>query len=502
MTEHSTCVGQQLIGSQWVIGAGTDACSISPVDGRESWHGRWADSQQAADAINAAQSALARWSLRPLGDRQGICRAFAKHVEAHRDELADLISWETGKPLWEALTEVATVIGKIEISIEAQQARRWTSGVPQADLTAVTRYRPHGVMVVLGPFNLPAHLPGAHIVPALLAGNTVVFKPSELTPAVGQWLAHAWQAAGLPSGALNLIHGDADIARTLASDDRVAGVLFTGSYRAGASLHRLLAGRPEVVLALEMGGNNPLVVHNVSNLASAAMQIIESAYITSGQRCTCARRLIVTESSQPDHLLAHLRAAIDRVRVGLPSDQPQPFMGTLIRDSAAQRMLEAQAALLSKGARAVTVIQPSSDNRALLTPGLLETTGIELEDVEHFGPLLCVTRVPTLEEAITTANRTRFGLAAGLLADNAHDYEFFCQRIRAGIVNWNRQTTGASGRLPFGGVGASGNHAPSGYFAADYCAYPVASLESQRLPDVTTKVLPGLEEAVRACSLN
>jgi succinylglutamic semialdehyde dehydrogenase len=357
-------------------------------------------------------------------------------------------------------------------------------------------------MIVLGPFNLPAHLPGAHIVPALLAGNTLVFKPSELTPAVGQWLAGAWQASGLPAGVLNLLHGSAELARQLASDDRVAGVLFTGSYRAGASLHQLLAGRPEVVLALEMGGNNPLVVHNVADLSSAAMHIVESAYITSGQRCTCARRLIITETSQPERLLEQLRSAISKVRTGLPFDRPQPFMGTLIRPSAAQRMMDAQAALLDNGAKAIVTMHRHENNAAMLTPGLLETTGLELEDVEHFGPLLCVIRVPSLEAAIDVANRTRFGLAAGLLADSVDDYRLFCDRIRAGIVNWNRQTTGASGRLPFGGVGASGNHAPSGYFAADYCAYPVASLESQRLPAVAAKVLPGLEEAVRACSSN
>ena len=502
MTEHATCVGKQLIGSQWVSGNGANASSCSPVDERRTWQGRWASAEQASEAITAARAAFDDWRLRPLSDRQLICRAFAKYVENQRDTLADLISWETGKPRWEALTEVTTVIGKVENAIDAQQTRRWTTQESQTDLTALTRYRPHGVMLVLGPFNLPAHLPGAHIVPALLAGNTVVFKPSELTPAVGQWLAQAWQIAGLPSGVLNLIHGDAAIARQLASDDRIAGVLFTGSYRAGVSLHQLLAGKPEIVLALEMGGNNPLVVHNVQNLPSAAMHIIESAFITSGQRCTCARRLILTESSQPDRLIAYLRSAINRMRIGLPFDRPQPFMGPLIRASAAQRMLDAQAALLERGARSIASMQLHKASDALLTPGLIETTGVELEDAEHFGPLLCVMRVPTFEAAIEAANQTRFGLAAGLLADSHDDYRYFCDRIRAGIVNWNRQTTGASGRLPFGGIGSSGNHAPSGYFAADYCAYPVASLESARLPEVSAKVLPGLEEAVRACSSN
>lgn len=502
MTEFSPVAGRQLIGSQWTCGGGQEWTSSSPVDSRPTWRGRWADQQQAADAVAAACDAFESWARRDLQERTAICRAFARFVESQRGQLADLIAWETGKPRWEALTEVSTVVFKVEYSIDAQRARRWTTVESQTDLTAVTRYRPHGAMLVLGPFNFPAHLPGGHIVPALLAGNTIVFKPSELTPAVGQWLAEAWQHAGLPHGVLNLVHGDAAIARQMASDDRIAGVLFTGSYRAGVSLHQLLAGKPEKILALEMGGNNPLVVHNVSNLASAAMHVIESAYITSGQRCTCARRLIITASSDPQRLIELLRDAIGKLRVGLPFDQPQPFMGTLIRPAAAERMLEAQARLLERGGRAIVAMQPDSRSPALLTPGLIEVRDGQLEDVEHFGPLLSVMCVPSLDAAIQAANATRFGLAAGLLADSHEDYEHFSNRIRAGIVNWNRQTTGASGRLPFGGIGDSGNHEPSGYFAADYCAYPVASLESQHLPELSAKVLPGLEDAVRSCSSN
>ncbi|MCC6511199.1 MAG: succinylglutamate-semialdehyde dehydrogenase [Pirellulaceae bacterium] len=502
MAEIKTCTGQQLIGSGWFRGRGADAVSLSPIDGRVIWQGQFADSGQADAAVGSAHSAFASWSLVSLADRTALCRAFASYVDAHRDELATLISWETGKPIWESLSEVATVIGKVVNAIDAQQARRWTTVERQHDLAAVTRYKPHGVMLVLGPFNLPAHLPGAHIVPALLAGNTVVFKPSELTPAVGQWLARAWHTAGLPTGVLNLVHGDATIAQQMASDARVAGVLFTGSYRAGASLHKLLGGHPEKVLALEMGGNNPLVVHGVADTAGAVMQIIESAFITSGQRCTCARRLIVTESAQPDRLLKSLSSAIGAITVGLPFDEPKPFMGTLIRPVAAERMLAAQAQLMTSGGRVLNEMHGLPASAALLTPGLIDVTDLLLEDVEHFGPMLCVTRVDTLEDAVQVANGTRFGLAAGLLADNQDDYLYFVERIRAGIVNWNRQTTGASGRLPFGGVGASGNHAPSGYFAADYCAYPVASLESERIPTATAKMSPGLEGAAQACMSN
>ena len=497
-----TVAGQQWIDGQWSVGGGADSESRSPASDDVVWQGRFANSEQADAAVAAASAAFDGWSMRSLEDRTAICRAFAAYVDARRSELATTISLETGKPFWEALSEAATVIGKVNNAIDALRMRRSTTSEPQSDLQAVTRYKPHGAMLVLGPFNLPAHLPGAHIVPALLAGNTIVFKPSEMTPAVGQWLAVAWQAAGLPAGVLNLVHGAAEIAQQMAVDPRIAGVLFTGSYRAGASLHKLLAGHPEKILALEMGGNNPLIVHKSSNLASAALQVIESAYITSGQRCTCARRLILTEASEPDRFLKILVAAIHSIRVGLPFDEPTPYMGTLIRARAAQNMLAAEADLVARGGRALVAMQSLPASPALLSPGLIDATGMQLDDVEHFGPLLCVQRVSDLSAAIRLANSTRFGLAAGLLADSAEDYRIFVDHIRAGIVNWNRQTTGASGRLPFGGVGLSGNHMPSGFFASDYCAYPVASLEASQLPSLNQKLSPGLEGVVEACLSN
>lgn len=500
MVELKVVHGQQWIADNWIDGEGEPAESRSPINDAVCWRGHYASSSQADQAVAAAHSAFPAWSSASQEDRTAICRSFAAFVDAHRSQLAHVIVWETGKPLWEALSEVATVIGKVNNAIDAQRLRRWTTSESQNDLQAVTRYRPHGAMLVLGPFNLPAHLPGAHIVPALLAGNTIVFKPSELTPAVGQWLAGAWQAAGLPPGVLNLVHGAADIAQQMAIDPRIAGVLFTGSYRAGASLHKLLGGQPEKILALEMGGNNPLIVHKTSNLASAALQTIESAYITSGQRCTCARRLIITEQSQPDRFLKTLIAAIGAIRVGLPLTDPAPYMGTLVRPAAADRMLAAQQALLDRGAEALVAMRRLPESPALLSPGLIDVKQLTLDDVEHFGPMLCVQRAHDLEDAVRLANATRFGLAAGLLADSEDDYAYFVEHVRAGIVNWNRQTTGASGRLPFGGVGLSGNHMPSGFFASDYCAYPVASLEATQLPPATSKVSPGLEGVVQACS--
>jgi succinylglutamic semialdehyde dehydrogenase len=485
-------IGCSHIDGQWQEGNGSDWLRTSPATGKTVWRGTFADDAQIELAIRSGEKAFESWGTRPFDERADYCRKFAEHVSTKKEELARLISLETGKPLWEARTEVATVVGKISNSIEAIQQRRSSSTEIMPDFVAATRYRPLGVMLVLGPYNLPAHLPGSHIVPALLAGNTIVFKPSEWTPSVGQWLVEAWEQASLPKGVMNLIHGSAEVAIAAASNDRLAGVLFTGSYRAGVSLHRLLAGKPEKILALEMGGNNPVIVHGLTNYREAAITTILSSFISSGQRCTCSRRLILSGDKTYDTIVEQLCELVPKIRVGLPFDDPEPFMGPLIHGPAAKRMLEVQHVLANRGATIRVEMKLAKESPSLLTPGVISVENAELDDEEHFGPLLLVQKANGLEEAISLANKTRFGLAAGFIGESQEDYQFFLERIRAGIVNWNRPTTGASGRLAFGGIGASGNYRPSGFFAADYCSYPIASMESIDLRE-SRKSFPGLD---------
>ena len=334
-------------------------------------------------------------------------------------------------------------------------------------------------MAVFGPFNFPGHLPNGHILPALLAGNCVLFKPSEQTPLVGQIYDELWRNTGLAeAGVFQLLQGGRDTGAMLANHRDIDGLLFTGSFEAGVSLNRAVVENPGKIVALEMGGNNPLVVAGVSDVRAAAYWTIQSAFVTAGQRCSCARRLIVVEGAEPflDQLIDMSRA----IRVGPYTNSPEPFMGPVISQQSAQRVLAAQDNLLKRGAKPLLAMK-NLDGRALLSPGILDVTGIDRSDVEIFGPLLQVIRVRDLDEAIREANNTRYGLAAALFSDERAMYETFFRKIRAGVVNWNRPTTGASGGLPFGGIGRSGNHRPSGYFAVDYCAYPVASMEISKL---------------------
>jgi succinylglutamic semialdehyde dehydrogenase len=474
------------INGQWQPASGEQMVSTCPVDDSIVWEGRAATVSEVDQAFAAARAAFPKWWDSGAERRIEACQKFAERVTQNGEQLAVLIASETGKPLWEARTEVATVAGKINLAVEAFRTRRDTTEFEMPGATAVTRFKPHGVCAVLGPFNFPAHLPNGHIVPALIAGNTIVFKPSEITPAVGQWMCQQWQAAGIPDGVINLVQGGRETGQAVSSHPQLDGLFFTGSSQVGKALHRAFADHPQKILALEMGGNNPLIVHQVSDLKGAAYATILSAYFTAGQRCTCARRLILIDDDQCQPFLDTLIEMIGKIRVGFYNDDPQPFMGTVISAAMGRKIFAAQRELVAHGGTSLVEMKSLRGCEALISPGLIDVTNIKSRsDEELFGPLLNVIRVKSFAEAIAEANQTAYGLSAGLLSDSRQLYDVFIHQIRAGIVNWNRQTTGASGKLPFGGCGMSGNHRPSAYFAADYCSYPVASLEATelKLPD-------------------
>lgn len=481
-----------LIAGNWLQGSGERFTSIDPATGSVVWEGKAADGAQVDLAIAAARQALDRWSATPLADRLAALDRFAQQLLSNKVRVAESICQEVGKPRWEALTEVEAMIGKVAISKEAYENRCRTVVSEQGGVAAATRFKPHGCVAVFGPFNFPGHLPNGHIVPALLAGNTVVFKPSELTPGVAELIAELWVAANLPPGVFNLVQGARDTGKSLASHPGIDGLFFTGSAAVGLALSRALTEHPSKILALEMGGNNPLIIWQAQNLDAAAYLTIQSAYITSGQRCSCARRLIIPAGPQGDALIDRLVTLIAGIRIGPSTNEPEPFMGPVVNEASADKLLLAQQALRDQGGRTLVEMKQIGSSPAMLSPGLLDVTAVpNRPDEELFGPLLQVVRVEDFAEAIREANHTRFGLCAGLLSDSRELYEQFYRMARAGVIYWNRQTTGASSRLPFGGLGLSGNHRPSAYLAADYCAYPVASMESEVLTLPATK-MPGL----------
>ncbi|HEY0314651.1 MAG TPA: succinylglutamate-semialdehyde dehydrogenase [Sphingomonas sp.] len=452
--------------------------STEPATGAVIWEGPEGN----VDAeVAAARAAWAEWAARPLTVRIETLRRVVNTVRARSDQFADLIARETGKPLWEARTEIEAVIAKVDISVHSYSERTASRKLDgQMTNRVALRHKPHGVLAVLGPYNLPAHLPNGHIVPALIAGNAVVFKPSEKTPATGAMLVECFHAGGVPPGALRLLVGGPRTGEALSRHAGIDGVLFTGSSRVGLALHRQFAETPNKILALEMGGNNPLVVWDTPTIHAAAIIAVQSAFMTAGQRCTAARRLIVKDGAhQP--LMDEIAKVIGRLVIAEPHSSPAPFMGPVIDNDTAERLQEQWLDLMLKGGRPITHLQRPIPGRPFLTPGLIDVTGIEKRiDEEYFGPILQVIRVPDFEAAIVEANATRFGLSASLVTEQPALYERFWSNVRAGIINWNRPTNGAPSNAPFGGVGFSGNHRPSAYYAADYCAYPVVSGEAEQ----------------------
>lgn len=452
--------------------------SYEPATGTEIWRGRHGNVD---DIVGRGRRAWPAWAAQPLANRMELVRRFANEVRKESDGLARLIARETGKPLWEARTEVESVVNKVEISIRAyaeRTAQRKLDNALQGN--SALRHKPHGVMAVLGPYNFPAHLPNGHIVPALIAGNAIVFKPSEKTPATAELLVQCFHRAGISAAVVQLLIGGPEEGQALVGHEGIDGVLFTGSAHTGIAINRRLAARPDKIVALEMGGNNPLVMWDTPKIADAAALVIQSAFTSSGQRCTAARRLII-KAGLYEPVMAEVKRLADRIIVGAPFDEPAPFMGPVIDNDSADGLTESFLYLLSHGGKAIKHLVRPRDDLPFLSPAIIDVTGVkDRPDIELFGPLLQVVQVDDFDAAIAEANNTRFGLSASLVGGTPAEYNRFWANVRAGVINWNRPTNGASSSAPFGGVGLSGNHRPSAFYAADYCAYPVASNEMEQ----------------------
>lgn len=452
--------------------------STEPATGAVIWEGPEGDVDE---EVASARASWAEWAARPLTVRIETLRRVVNTIRNRSEQFADLIARETGKPLWEARAEVEAVTARVDIAVNSYSERTASRKLEgQMSSRTALRHKPHGVLAVIGPHSLPAQVPNDHIVPALIAGNAVVFKPSEKTPATAEMLVECFLIGGVPRGAIRLLIGGPETGKALCRHPGVDGVLFTGSSRVGLALHRQFAETPNKILSLEMGGNNPIVVWDSPTLHAAAIIVVQSAFMTAGQRCTAARRLIVKDGEE-EPLLDEIARLIGRMVIAEPHSSPAPFMGPVIDNEAAEHLQEQWLDLILKGGRAVTHLQRPIAGRPFLTPGLIDATTIEKRaDEEYFGPILQVIRVPDFDAAIAEANATRYGLSAALISDKPALYERFWANIHAGMINWNRPTNGVPANAPLGGLGLSGNHRPGAYYAADLCAYPVVSGEAEQ----------------------
>ncbi|MEM7447541.1 MAG: aldehyde dehydrogenase family protein [Myxococcota bacterium] len=432
------------------------------------------------EAIEAARNAQRLWKSVPAATREDALRRYQEALRRHQSEIAETIALEVGKAIWDATTEAKALAAKVDLVLGPGASLTQSHKIPE--INGELRYRPLGVVAVIGPFNFPAHLPNGQILPALHAGNAVVFKPSEKAPGTAYWLAKCFQEADLPNGLFNVVQGGPKIAERLTSHPEVDGILFTGSENVGKSLIQANLDRPGRLLALELGGKNASIVLDDADVNVAVREIAFSAYVSSGQRCTATSRVYLSKEVEQAFLQA-LEQTVRSIQVGYPLDR-QVFMGPLVEEAARLRLLEAQERAVRAGfdplvpggplaieGRTGYYVQPSIHRAPSPDIRVAGYTHDEL-----FGPDLAIYPVEHLDEAIEYANHTRYGLSAAVFTKSRALFEHAAAELEVGVLNWNRSSAGASGRLPFGGIKSSGNHHPVGIFAGKQCTYPQALL--------------------------
>lgn len=477
----TTRANNVFIGGSWKPGDGQPLEITPPWTCEKAWTGRGASVAQVEDAFRAASAAFHKWSDLSVDDRIAILTEFTKRVESQSDDLARSISQSCGKPLWEAMTETRGIVGKLRPSIAALFDRA-SELRPDDGGHARTYFRPHGVVGVIGPFNFPVHMPNVHIMPALLAGNCVVFKPSELVPAPAEIYTRLLAEAGIPPGVFNLIQGDGTVGEAIVTHPDCRAICFTGSVPVGRQIeeHGL---RRRALVAVEMGGNSPLVVWDSAEIDAAILIAIQSCFVTAGQRCSSARRVVIPSGPFGTDFLNGLIEAARRISFGLPFDDPQPFYGPLITSDAATRAMKWQEQLEQLGGTVLLRSERSDRCESLVGPGIIDVTSVDqglIPDEELMCPIVTVRRCESFDAAIAECNASRFGLAAGLVSEDQGKYERFVRTVEAGVFSWNVPLTGSSAWAAFGGVKDSGNSRPTGYFSADYVARPIGASESPK----------------------
>jgi succinylglutamic semialdehyde dehydrogenase len=443
-----------------------------------------------AHIFAAARTGFSAWKKTSVAHRMSCLTEYKSILTKNRDLLAETISQEHGKPKWEALTEVDAMIGKIVITYESYHDRLKCLRSTTADMTIQSKYVPFGVFAVIGPFNFPGHLPNGHIIPLLLAGNSVVFKPSHLTPKTGKLIVEFLHIAGVPHDVVILCEGKG---QHITEAEGLDGVFFTGSTKTGHTIYKTLADTPEKVVALEMGGNNATIAHKTNDLDTTIYILIQSAFISTGQRCTCTKRLILPEGDEGDRIIKRLIEVTDKLTSGSWDADPQPFMGPMIHTNAVGDIMRGQKNLVSLGGKILKEFkQIDGIVSPFVEPGIIDVTDIkDLPDEEYFGPLLQIIRTKDFAEAIEVANDTKYGLVSGIITSERELFIQASEEFKTGIVNWNRPTTGCASVVPFGGMGWSGNNRPSGYTTIEHCGHPVA-LHMTEVPKLPEKLLPGV----------
>jgi aldehyde dehydrogenase (NAD+) len=410
-----------------------------------------------AGAVDALEKAAPGWAATSPERRADILESAAAQLESRSEELIAELVREEGKTIAEATMEVSRTPANLRFY--AGEATRVTGvTLPAARPNLVYTLRePVGVVGAITPWNFPLNIPSRKLGPALAAGNPVLFKPSELTPLMGQRLVEALLAGGLPPNVIALVQGDGAAGAALAADDRIAAVTFTGSTKVGGLIHAWVGPRRRV--QLEMGGKNPVVVTEPADLDRAAALIVKGAFGLSGQACTGTSRVIALDGVH-DALVDRVVAAAEALTVG-PGARPGVDMGALASSDQVEKFLDyvrvggAEGATLCCGGGSVAV--DGYPGGFFVRPAVFVDAQPSMRIVreEVFGPLVAFQRAGSLDEAITLANATDFGLSASIVTTDLAAATQFAQRSNSGLVKINQPTTGMAMNAPFGGYKAS-----------------------------------------------
>lgn len=442
--------------------------------------------ENTSKVIASAQKGFETWRKKSVEERTELMKKFQEIAASKKDEIAKAIALETGKPLWESLTEAGAVTAKVNVtladSLDRVKNKTITQVLPNIDGHIIKK--PIGPSVVIGPFNFPCHLANGQILAALLTGNSIIFKPSEKTMYSAQLLVDCFHEAGFPEGVINLINGTVKTTQELIRDPSIKGIFFTGSLAVGKKILEAVGTDLTKMVALELGGKNVTILHKDTNIDHAVPELMRSCFLSSGQRCT-STSLIAVHKDIKDELIEKFKEAAKRIIIDHPIEFEQtPFMGPVIDEAAVDAYNKYLKLAEENGAKEIleAPVPKTKYKGHYVVPTIhyieeaLKSNPFTQEEV--FGPNCCFVPYEDIEDAIRIANISDYGLAASVFTQDKSVYELCLRDIQSGLINLNRSTVGASSRLPFGGVKNSGNYRPAAVSMVDYTVSTVSSLET------------------------
>lgn len=441
--------------------------------------------ERVGEVVSAARAAFTSWRRIPLSDRLSFVQRYRRILADRRDEICTTVSWEVGKPLWESEQELGSLLEFLDQTLQASASSTEIRIEDASDeCTGVVRHFPRGVSVVVSPSVMPLLIPHSHAIPALLFGNTIIFKSSKHAPLTGQLLAEAFHDAGLPPGVVNVVHGDSELSRRLVSHSDVDTVFFTGSSEAGSKIAKQIGADYWKLSVLDLGGKNTMVVWDDAHYKKALHEAVLGTLITSGQRCTSTDRVLVHEKIF-DKFLADFHQLFKKIKVdaGISEKNDAPFMGPMVSEEALEHFLRTQGMAVREGCEEIMRGKPlERDTRGhFVSPSIhwvkKPDSKSMYQKTEIFGPDAAIYKIADIGEAAEIINLSPYGMVATCYSASHDVFKKLVEESRVGMFHWNRPTTDVSYRLPYGGIKRSSNARPMGSLALYACTYPSSSLE-------------------------